>query len=97
MVKRAVVGGADRVTRKARQRIPYPRVRAFTHLAGENAHYSPQVYEPLDPPLVGDKEEIRRAAREQPLAFLKETKDRDLEFLPMPACIPWHAESIGMV
>jgi hypothetical protein len=81
MVERAIVGGADRITQKV------------AHPAGlwKRLHLPMWLVEarvirrktpiPLDPTLIGGKEEMLgelRAIRERALAFLEETKNRDL-------------------
>jgi len=81
MVERVIVGSADRVTQKAPRPVPFLR-RVHLPLWLVSARVirlkSPI---PLDPALVGDKEEMLaelRAARERALAFLDETSNRNL-------------------
>lgn len=81
LVERAVIGGADRVTQKS------PRPLSFW----KRAHLPLWLVEarivrrkspiPLDPELIGNKEEMLgelRTTRERALAFLEETRNRDL-------------------
>jgi hypothetical protein len=87
MVERAVVGGADRIIQRA------PRPAGFLdrlHLplwmveARLVRRKSPMA---LDPTLLSNKEEMLgelRAVRERTLAFLEETKTRDLSFYRWP-------------
>jgi len=87
MIERAIVGGADHIIQKAPRQVPFLK-RAHLPLWLVRARMirlkSPI---PLDPALVGDKEEMLgelRAARERALAFLEETKNRDLSSYRWP-------------
>ena len=81
MVERAIIGGADRITRKAPK--PISLLRRFhlplwvveTRIVRRNTPI------PLDPGIIADKEHMLgelRAARERTLSFLEETSNRDL-------------------
>jgi hypothetical protein len=81
MVERAIVGGADRVIQKTPQRIPYLKRFHLPLWLVEARVIRRKSPIPLDGRLVGSKEEMLaelRAARERSLAFLDETKRRDL-------------------
>jgi hypothetical protein len=94
MVELAIVGGADRISQKKAKPIPFL----------ERAHLPIWMVKirllrrksplPLDASLVRDKEEMLgelRAARERSLAFLEETRKRDLS----PYC--WRHAFLGML
>lgn len=81
MVEREIVGGADRITRKAPKRIPFLKRGHLPLWLVEARIIKRKSPIPLDPGMVGAKEEMLgelRAARERTLAFLEETKSRDL-------------------
>ena len=81
MVERAIVAGADRVTRKVPQPIHFLKRAHFPLWLVEMRIVRRKTPIPLDPILIGDKEEMLgalRGARERTLAFLEETKGRDL-------------------
>jgi hypothetical protein len=81
MVERAVVGGADRISQKTPKHIPYFKRLHLPIWLVESRIVRRKTPIPLDHGLIGDKEEMLaelRAARERTLAFLEETKDRDL-------------------
>jgi hypothetical protein len=87
VVERAIVGSADRVTQKAPRPVPFvKRVHLPLWLVSERVIRLKSPI-PLDPALVGSKEEMLaelRAARERALAFLEETSDRDLNSYRWP-------------
>jgi hypothetical protein len=81
MVERAIVGGADRVTQKVPQPVHFLKRAHFPLWLVEMRIIRRKTPIPLDPMLIGDKEEMLgalRGARERTLAFLEETKQRDL-------------------
>lgn len=81
MVERAIVGGADRVTQKVPRSIPFLRRAHFPMWLVEMRILRRKTPIPLDPTLIGGKEEMLgdlRGARERTLAFLEETKNRNL-------------------
>jgi hypothetical protein len=94
MVERAVLGGADRITQKTPKRIP---LRERFHLPMwlvESRLIRRKSPIPLDPGLLGEKEEMLaelRGARERTLAFLDETEKRDL------SAYCWQHAFLGML
>jgi hypothetical protein len=87
MVERAVVGGADRISRKTPRPIPYLKRFHLPLWLVEARVIRRKSPIPLDGELMGDKEEMLaelRAARERSLAFLDETKERDLSVYRWP-------------
>lgn len=81
MVERGIIGGADRVAQKTPKRIPYRKRLHLPLWLVEARVIRRKSPIPLDPGLVGPKEEMLaelRAVRERSLAFLDETKSRDL-------------------
>lgn len=81
MVERAVVGGADRISQKTPKFIPVHKRLHLPIWLVESRLIRRKSPIPLDPGLVGHKEEMMaelRAARERTLAFIEEKKDRDL-------------------
>lgn len=81
MVERAVVGGADRISQKIPKPIPFHRRLHLPIWLVESRWIRRKTPIPLDPGLIGTKEEMLaelRAARERTLAFINETRDRDL-------------------
>lgn len=81
MVERAVIGGADRVTQKTPKQIPALKRLHLPIWLLESRLIRRKTPIPLDHGLFGNKEEMLaelRAARERTLAFMEETKDRDL-------------------
>lgn len=81
MVERAVVGGADRITQKAPKEIPFHKRFHLPLWLVEVRLVRRKSPLPLDPSLLGNKEEMLaelRGARERTLSFLEETQQRDL-------------------
>ena len=81
MVERAVVGGADRISQKIPKSIPFRKRFHIPIWIVESRIIRRKTPIPLDQGLIGTKEEMLaelRAARERTLAFMEETKDRDL-------------------
>jgi hypothetical protein len=81
MVERAVVGGADRIIQKAPKEITFLKRFHLPFWLVETRLVRRKTPLPLDPGLLGHKEEMLaglRAARERTLAFLEETQQRDL-------------------
>ena len=81
MVERAVVGGADRITQKTPRYIPFHKRFHIPIWVVESRVIRRKTPIPLDHGLIRTKEEMLgelRAARERTLAFMEETKDRDL-------------------
>ncbi len=81
MVERAVVGGADRITQKSPKHISALKRLHLPLWLVESRLVRRKTPIPLDHGLIGSKEEMLaelRAARERTLAFIDETKDRDL-------------------
>jgi hypothetical protein len=87
MVERAVVGGADRISQKIPRHIPYLKRLHLPLWLVESRVIRRKTPIPLDSTLMGSKEEMLaelRAARERTLAFLDETKERDLSAYRWP-------------
>ena len=81
MVEREILGGADRITQKAPKRVPFVKRGHLPLWLVEARIIKRRSPLPLDPRLVGAKEEMLaqlRTARERTRAFLEETKGRDL-------------------
>lgn len=81
MVERLIVGGADRITQKVPQPIHFLKRAHFPLWLVEIRMIRRKTPIPLDPTLIAGKEEMLgdlRGARERTLAFLEETKGRDL-------------------
>jgi DinB superfamily len=81
MVEKAVVGGADRITQKAPRYIPFYKRFHIPIWVVESRVIRRKTPLPLDHGLMAGKEEMLgelRAARERTLAFMEETKERDL-------------------
>jgi len=94
MVERAIVGGADRITQKVPKRIPFVRRFHFPMWLVESRIVRRKSPIPLDPSLLGNKEEMLaelRGARERSLAFLNETEKRDL------SAYCWQHAFLGML
>jgi hypothetical protein len=75
------VGGADRIVQKTPKRIPYLKRFHLPLWLVEARVIRRKTPIPLDQSLVGPKEEMLaelRAVRERSLAFLEETRQRDL-------------------
>lgn len=81
MVERAIIGGADRITQKEPKRIPFYKRLHWPLQLVEARIIRRKTPLPLDPGLIGKKEDMLaelRDARERTLAFLEETSKRDL-------------------
>jgi hypothetical protein len=81
MVERAIIGGADRITRKNPQKVPFLKRFHLPLWLVETRVIRRKTPIPLDPSLLGDKETMLaelRDARERTLSFLEETESRDL-------------------
>jgi hypothetical protein len=94
MVERAIIGGADRITRKNPQKVPFFKRFHLPLWLVERRVIRRKTPIPLDPSLLGDKETMLaelRDARERTLSFLAETESRDLS-----ACC-WPHLFIGML
>jgi hypothetical protein len=81
MVERAIVGGADRVVQKTPKHIPYLKRFHLPLWLVEARVIRRKTPISLDAALIGPKEEMLaelRSVRERSLAFLDETKNRDL-------------------
>jgi len=94
VVERAVLGGADRITQKTPKQIPLPKRFHLPMWLVESRLIRRKSPIPLDPGLLGDKEEMLaelRDARERTLAFLAETEKRDL------SVYAWKHAFLGML
>ena len=94
MVERAVVGGADRLSQKTPKHIPLHKRFHIPIWIVESRIIRRKTPIPLDHGLIGGKEEMLaelRAARERTLAFMEETKDRDL------STYRWEHAFLGML
>ncbi len=94
MVERAVVGGADRITQKVPKHIPVMQRLHLPLWVVEQRLIRRKTPIPLDPGLIANKEEMLaelRAARERTLAFMAETKERDL------SVYSWRHAFLGML
>ena len=94
MVERAVVGGADRITQKTPRHIPFHKRFHIPIWVVESRVIRRKTPIPLDHGLIGTKEEMLgelRAARERTLAFMEETKYRDL------SAYCWEHAFLGML
>jgi hypothetical protein len=81
VLERAIVGGADRAVQKTPRRVPYLKRFHLPLWLVEMRIIRRKTPIPVDHSLVGPKEEMLaelRAVRERSLAFLDETKRRDL-------------------
>ncbi len=81
MVERAVVGGADRISQTTPKPLPFYKRFHIPIWFVESRFIRRKTPIPLDQGLIGTKEEMLaelRAARERTLAFMNETKNRDL-------------------
>lgn len=81
VVERTIVGGADRITQKIPEAVPFLKRWHVPLWVVESRVIKRKSPLPLDPALVKNKEEMLgelRAARERTLAFLQETDKRDL-------------------
>lgn len=87
ILERAVLGGADRISQKLPKPVSFLKRRHLPLWLVEARIIRRKSPIPLDPSLIGDKEEMLgelRAARERTLAFLDETKTRDLSAYRWP-------------
>ena len=87
IIERAVLGGADRISQKSPKPVSFLKRRHLPLWLVEARIIRRKSPIPLDPNLIGDKEEMLgelRAARERTLAFLDETKSRDLSAYRWP-------------
>lgn len=94
IVERAVLGGADRITQKKPRRIPLLKRVHLPLWLVEARLVRLKSPIPLDPTLLGPKEDMLgelRVTRERTLAFLEETKGRDL------SAYCWRHLFIGML
>jgi DinB superfamily len=81
MVERAILGGADRITQKTPRRVSLLRRMHLPLWLVESRLIRRKTPIPLDASLVGNKEEMLaelRGVRECTLAFMEETRGRDL-------------------
>jgi hypothetical protein len=81
MIERAIIGGADRATRKAPRKISLLKRMHLPLWLVESRIVRRKTPIPLDPAMISDKEQMLgelRAARDRTLAFLEETKGRNL-------------------
>jgi uncharacterized damage-inducible protein DinB len=81
MVERAVIGKADRVSQNSPKRIPLLKRIHIPMALVESRWIRRKTPIPIDPDLLSDKEVMLaglREVRERSLAFLEETRDRDL-------------------
>ena len=93
-VERAVVGGADRISQKTPRHIPYLKRMHLPFWLVEKRIIRRKTPIPLDTSLLGDKEGMLaelRGVRERTLAFLEETKGRDL------SAYRWRHAFLGML
>lgn len=93
-VELAVVGGADRIMQRPLKSLSFMERRHLPIWLVRARLVKRKSPLPLDPSLVRDKEEALaelRAARERTLAFLEETRKRDLR----PYC--WRHAFLGML
>jgi uncharacterized damage-inducible protein DinB len=99
MVERAIIGSADRVSQKPPKPIPFLKRFHLPMALVESRIIRRKSPLALDPQLVREKEEMLaefREVRERTLAFLEETKKRDLSayrwphaFLGMLSAYEW--------
>ena len=81
MVERRIVGDADRITRNAPRPVPFLKRAHFPMWLVKARIVRRKSPIPLDPQLISGKEEMLgelRAVRERALAFLEETRNRDM-------------------
>lgn len=81
MVERTIIATADRITQKIPKTIPFLKRFHLPMWLVESRVIRRKSPIPLDPGLLNSKEEMLgelRAARERTLAFLEETRKRDL-------------------
>ena len=81
ILERAVLGGADRISQKTPKPVPFLKRRHLPLWLVQARIVRRKSPIPLDPSLIGNKEDMLgelRAARERTMAFLEETRARDL-------------------
>ena len=81
IIERAVLGGADRISQKTPKPVAFLKRRHLPLWLVEARILRRRSPIPLDPGLIGNKEDMLgelRAVRERTLAFLEETRGRDL-------------------
>ncbi len=87
MVERAIIRGADKLLQKPPEPRPFFKRFHIPLAVVESRLIRRKTPIPLDPSLVGEKEEMLaqlREVRERTLAFMEETKARDLSKYHMP-------------
>jgi len=87
MVERAIIGRADKLLDKPPKSPPFFRRFHVPMALVESRLIRRKTPIPLDPQLVREKEEMLaelRRVRERTLAFIEETKERDLSKYHMP-------------
>ena len=87
ILERAVLGGADRISQKTPTPVPFLKRRHLPLWLVEARIIRRKSPIPLDPNLIGNKEDMLgelRAVRERTLAFLEETRARDLSAYRWP-------------
>jgi len=87
MIERAVLGGADRISQKTPKPVPFLKRRHLPLWLVEARIIRRKSPIPLDRNLIGNKEAMLgelRAVRERTLAFLEETRCRDLSAYRWP-------------
>jgi len=87
MVERTILSGADCITQNAPRAVPLLRRLHLPLWLVETRIVRRKTPIPLDPSLVADKEHMLgelRATRERTLAFLEETRNRDLRAFRWP-------------
>jgi DinB superfamily len=87
MVERAIIGGAEGITRKRPKPIPFLKRLHFPLWLVESRIIRRKSPIPLDPSPLSTKEEMLgelRVARERTLAFLEKTSERDLSAYRWP-------------
>lgn len=86
-VERAIIGGADKLLQNPPKSLPFLKRFHIPMILVESRLIRRQTPLPLDPQLVGEKEEMLAELREvrgRTLAFMEETKGRDLSKYHMP-------------
>jgi hypothetical protein len=94
MVERKVVADASHIIQKEPRRVPLLKRAHFPFWLVESRFIRRNSPIPLDPQLVGEKEEMMgqlRATRERSLDFLGKTGNRDL------SCYRWRHPFLGML
>jgi len=86
-IERAILGRADRLLQKPPKKVPFYRRFHVPMMIVENRVVRRKAPEALEPHAIGEKEEMLaelRGVRERTLAFIEETRDRDLSKYNMP-------------